>query len=92
MLAPKSGFNVCLPPDTDGRLLGDLTAPKRRFTSRGLIQVEAKASIKKRLGRSTDYADAVIYALLGQLLCDEEDAKAGPGRIWYMPQRIGGNW
>jgi len=92
MLAPKSGFNVCLPPDTDGRLLGDLTAPKRRFTSRGLIQVEAKASVKKLLNRSTDYADAVIYALLGQLLCDEEDAKAGPGRIWYMPQRIGDNW
>jgi hypothetical protein len=89
MLNPKSKFDVCLPPDADGRLIGDLTAPHHRMSSRGLHQVEAKESIKKRLGRSTDYGDAVIYALLGQLLCDEEDAQKGPGRIWYRPQRIG---
>lgn len=89
MLAPNSKFGVCLPPDTGGRLIGDLVAPKCKMTSRGLRQVEAKASIKKRLGRSTDYADAVIYALLGQLLCDEEDAQKGPGRIFYNPASIG---
>lgn len=89
MLTPNSKFGVCLPPDADGLLVGDLTTPKQKMTSRGMRQVEAKESIKRRLGRSTDYGDAVIHALIGQLLCDEEDTKKGPGRIWYKPVRIG---
>ena len=60
MLSPDSGDEVCLPPDD--RLTGDLVAPKWKVTSGGRIQVEAKADIKKRLGRSTDDGDAVVMA------------------------------
>lgn len=57
-LDPANGSKVCLPPDD--MLTGDLTAPKWWETSRGLIQIEAKKDIKKRLGRSTDRGDAVV--------------------------------
>lgn len=52
---------LALPPDDD--LLGELTAPKWREMN-GKIQVEAKEDLKKRLGRSTDRADAVCSTLL----------------------------
>jgi hypothetical protein len=60
MLDPTAGYPVALPPDD--LLIGDLTAPKWRVTSGGRIQVESKDDIRKRLGRSTDSADAVIQA------------------------------
>lgn len=41
-------------------LQSDLTAPKWKVLSGGGIQVESKADIKKRLGRSTDEGDAVV--------------------------------
>ena len=44
----------------DPRLLSDITAPKYRYTSRGQIQLEAKAETKKRLGRSPDDGDALM--------------------------------
>lgn len=53
--------DLALPPDD--KLIGDLTAPKWRVMSGGKIQIEAKEDIKKRLGRSTDDADAVVMAL-----------------------------
>jgi hypothetical protein len=52
---------LAIPPDDD--LLGELTAPKWRDVN-GKIQVEAKEDIKKRIGRSTDLADAVCHTLL----------------------------
>jgi hypothetical protein len=60
MLDPASNCPVALPPDD--LLVGDLTAPKWRVTSGGRIQVESKDDIRKRLGRSTDSADAVIQS------------------------------
>lgn len=51
---------VDLPPNND--LIGELTSPHYKQMSGGKIQVEAKEEIKKRLGRSTNYADAVIMA------------------------------
>lgn len=60
ILDPASGCPVALPPDD--LLTGDLTAPKWRVTSTGRIQVESKDEIRKRLGRSTDSADAVIQS------------------------------
>jgi hypothetical protein len=39
-----------------------LTAPHWRVMSGGHIQVESKDDIRKRLGRSTDYGDAVVMA------------------------------
>ena len=58
-LEPGSGEGVMLPPDT--RLTAELTAP--RYEIRGTsILVEAKQDIRKRLGSSTDRADAVLQA------------------------------
>jgi len=58
-LDPKNNINLALPPDDD-ELKEDLTAPTYKLIGRG-IQVEKKEDIKKRLGRSPDSADAVIY-------------------------------
>jgi len=44
----------------DDELTGELVSPKWKVMSGGKIQVESKDDIKKRLGRSTNYADTVI--------------------------------
>ena len=56
ILEPPS--TIALPDDA--LLLGELAAPKWREAAGGKIQVESKAEIRKRIGRSTDSADAVI--------------------------------
>lgn len=58
-LDPASGIGVALPPDD--QLKADLCAPRWKLTQRG-IQVESKEEIIKRLGRSPDRGDAVVYA------------------------------
>ena len=68
LLEPPS--EVCLPDDM--KLLGDLTAPRWREVSGGKIQIEAKDDIRKRIGRSTDRADAVAMAFF-----DERTALTG---------------
>ena len=60
ILDPANGQSVALPPDD--LLLGDLTSPHWRPTSGGLIEVEDKDAIRKRIGRSTDDGDAVVMA------------------------------
>lgn len=60
MLDPAYGHDIALPPDD--RLTGDLTAPHWRVMSGGKILVEGKDDIRKRIGRSTDAADAVVQA------------------------------
>ena len=60
MLDPSRGATLALPPDD--LLTGDLTAPHWRVMSGGKIQVESKDEVRARIGRSTDYADAVIQA------------------------------
>lgn len=58
-LDPKSGENICLPPST--RLRVQLTTP--HFIIKGkTLQVEAKEDVAKRIGGSTDEADAVLGA------------------------------
>jgi hypothetical protein len=47
----------------DPRLREDLTAPRYTVTGDKVIHVESKDEIKKRIGRSTDAGDAVVYAL-----------------------------
>jgi hypothetical protein len=59
-LDPAGGENLCLPPDRG--LLADLCAPRWKLTMRG-VQVEAKEDLSKRIGRSPDKGDAVVYAL-----------------------------
>ena len=49
----------CLPPD-DRELADDLMTPELTDNAKGLIQLEKKEAIKKRLGRSTDYGDAFV--------------------------------
>ena len=51
---------VMLPPDD--MLTGDLVAPHWKEQSGGKIKIESKDDIKKRIGRSTDYGDAVVMA------------------------------
>ena len=56
-LEPESGEEIALPPDNE--LLADLTAPTWELSARG-IQIEDKAKLSKRLGRSPDCGDAVV--------------------------------
>lgn len=58
-LDPEAGLNIALPPSRT--LRNELRAPTYS-TITGRIQVERKDNIRKRIGRSTDHADAIIYA------------------------------
>lgn len=58
-LEPNLGEPVALPPDPE--LLADLAAPTWKLGRTG-IQIEEKAAIKSRLGRSPDKGDAVVNA------------------------------
>jgi len=58
-LNPESGLYIALPPSRT--LRNELRAPTYS-TKTGKIQVEKKDDIRKRIGRSTDHADAVVYA------------------------------
>lgn len=61
LLDPANGFNPALPPDDE--LLAELCAPK--WTSPGgVVVIESKDEIKKRLKRSPDKADAIVLASL----------------------------
>jgi hypothetical protein len=60
LLDPNTGDDLSLPDNPE--LLGELTTPKWREVSGGKIQIESKDEIRKRLGRSTDLADAVVMA------------------------------
>jgi hypothetical protein len=60
LLDPAFGSNIALPDDE--ALIEELVAPKFDFNAGGTLKVESKDDIKKRLGRSTDTADAVIAA------------------------------
>lgn len=58
-LDPQNQFEICLPPDP--RLRAQLTAP--HWEPRGkLLYIESKDELRKRLGSSTDEADAVLGA------------------------------
>lgn len=71
MLNPESGLSVALPPHPD--LIRELTVPKWTMQSGARYKVEGKQDIRKRLGRSTDIADAVIMALTGLEFTDEDN-------------------
>jgi hypothetical protein len=59
-LDPECGIGLALPPDAE--LLAELTAPSWKIGTAG-ITVESKDDIRKRLGRSTDKADALAMAM-----------------------------
>lgn len=56
-LDPAYRPTLALPPDA--KVLAELTAPRWHLSFRG-IQLEGKDEIRKRLGRSTNYADAIV--------------------------------
>lgn len=60
MLDPSRGSNMALPDDE--ALIEELVAPKWVHHVGGKIKVESKEDIKRRIGRSTDAADALIAA------------------------------
>ena len=62
LLHPTEGVGLMLPDDD--RLKGELTAPTRLPPqSGGKERLESKDDIRKRIGRSTDSADAVVMAV-----------------------------
>ena len=60
VLDPQSGNNIALPPDN--QLKADLCAPTFEILSGNVLAVEGKKHIQKRLQRSPDRGDAVVYA------------------------------
>lgn len=54
---------VSLPEDVPARLITDLVAPRYVIASDRTVLVESKEDIKERLGRSTDFGDALVMAL-----------------------------
>lgn len=58
-LDPAGPDPLCLPDDQ--QMAVDLAAPRYRLTTQG-IQIEPKDEIIKRLGRSPDRGEAVVYA------------------------------
>lgn len=58
-LDPKSQFRICLPPSA--RLRVQLTTPHWRIV-KGVLYVEEKDEVRKRIGSSTDEADTVLGA------------------------------
>jgi hypothetical protein len=74
MLNPMNDERLALPPDP--LLTGDLTAVHTRTMSGGKLRVEEKDAIRARIGRSTDYGDAVVMAVFGAHLTGK--------RSWLM--------
>ena len=66
LLDPRLGATLALPDDD--LLVGDLTARAGASGQRDRILIESKEEIEKRIGRSTDTADAVVMAAWGRLL------------------------
>lgn len=60
-LDPANNPTLALPPNDE--LIGDLTAPRIKYTSTGKIGIEPKDDIRKRLGRSPDCGDALAMAI-----------------------------
>lgn len=92
-LDPMSGEDIALPPDPE--LLADLCAPRFEVKARG-IQIESKDDIIRRLGRSPDCGDAVVYAhaMHGQILSDVVVGSSRPASSLasgYSGSRFGGD-
>ena len=62
ILDPANGCDAVLPKDN--RLRKELISPRYEESGQGYLQIESKDSIRRRLGHSTDEADALIYTLL----------------------------
>lgn len=74
----------CTMPKDDG-LVDELCGPVYTVTSAGKIQVEPKAQMKRRLGRSPDKADAFCLTFAGTAAA--VSAGAGYSLKWGQPLR-----
>jgi len=63
-LDPENGEGIALPPDA--QLRRELCTPRWKHTVRGVL-IESKEDIRKRIGKSTDKADAVVYSFADEL-------------------------
>lgn len=89
LLDPALGASLCLPPDDD--LTADLTAPTYEPRAGGVLWVEDKDSVKKRLGHSPDLGDAVAMACWVDAFPRADDADKPPLRPVAYSNR-GGSW
>ena len=64
MLDPQTGCRIALPPDP--KMKAGLCAPLWKLTPGGIL-IESKEEIKKRLGRSPDDGDAVVYCSMSTM-------------------------
>lgn len=60
MLDPENGNDVALPDDKE--LIRELTSVRWKITAQGIL-IESKKDLIKRIGKSPDKADGVVYAL-----------------------------
>lgn len=60
LLDPTYNSDICLPPMEE--LIYDLSAPRWEMMRDAKVKLESKDSIAQRIGRSTDYGDAVCLA------------------------------
>lgn len=90
MLDPARNPTLALPPDDD--LTADLTAPKWEERAGAVIKVEKKDDIKKRLGRSTDFGDAVVQSLWVDHIPRGDDGVKRPRLRPVAYANNGGSW
>lgn len=74
LLDPSRGHQIALPDDE--RLIEELVTVQYELLVGGVIKIESKDDIRKRLGRSTDSADAVIQAFWVDGLDSEDSSHA----------------
>ena len=72
---------MCKLPNNE-YMIADLIGVKYKFTAAGKIQVESKDQIKKRLGRSPDFADALVLLMAGEAIASRSGNYA---RDWKQP-------
>jgi len=61
-LDPEQGSQVALPPGNE--IVADLCSARYQSLANGVVQVESKDDIKRRLGRSPDVGDALLLSNL----------------------------
>lgn len=75
---PENGFNMAVCPDN--MLLQELTAHRFEIRAGGVIRIEEKKDISKRIGRSPDRAEAMMLSTLAR----PKGATDGGGKIHQM--------
>ncbi len=68
-LDPETGDNIALPPDR--KMKEDICAFTYKELDGAIIQIESKDAIRKRLGRSPDAGDTVVYASYGAIITSD---------------------